>query len=820
MRNTNLSSEINSSSPVIEIESDIKMENISRYSNFENDPDKAFTMVEQLLSKYEEKEILKHFKFLLSFISDSKMKNYICNCFFYLLKYKHFTTQEVEDRLGVFLDYIDEHLNDENTDKKYLAASLFSCHEINYLILLLFAKKVYRENSFILFYNNKVDSEKLIEDSLILLKLSPHISYLRLFVDFITKFNLKTKTRDIQSIFTELANKLLSLDYNNIFIMQSEFILDIIFFFFKFIFSPRNSRLYSDYNIKINNFTLLAKRLFQAYFEYLIINYKDNEKLINGKINNFVHFDNYLTFVAASNMVINENKFCFDNGFDYHTYFPHILDFYNYMFSCLLSKLSDKFSEFLFCLRHIDNYTLQKFEVFYFPPYLLRTMNESLKDFLINHLIYSNLSDNNFEVTSKGMWLHPIIICFIISDLIEKFYKIILEKINFSIEEKKSEQFSIFDKIANLIISSYDKLKIILPKKLILIRDICSLSFLYITQIIIKELPLIAKIFLENKLFTELLKEMSTRQNKHYFILCNNILKLILQDEHTYKLRVYGFHSFPLDYHEISQVKKGDLNLMDITSSANNIVVKSNHSKNNININLNVSMETDLNKENVIIDENINISNFNNMIIDVKTSVKSENNNNHNHNINEVQSKRRRKSKKKEGELIISGNNYNIIDSRFSNNSNTSNKLIKTKSSLIKFDITSIIQNFDQEQFQKMESESNCKLVSLSKNNNDKFLIKAKQLFACLVIIQKGELEIIKDTVLKPYKLVDLFNSELLINKNDLDILLTINHDNILSANQNYDNSLQNYYNTFKYLDIKEELDNDLIVSNLINLFE
>jgi hypothetical protein len=721
---------------------------------------------------------------------------------------------------------------------------LWCLSEINYIILLVFCKefnktkiqeKSLSDSNEILIdhqnetvqtylYSNKTD-EKIINSDLInLINVNFFFeTYLSKFLDYLIEYNSLIRSKDFLTNLGSLESRLSEIFPYKIVIRKIEYVFDLIFFGLKYIFSSSNNVLKSELEMDLNSFTNVAKSLFSIIFEYLLLNYKQYSATINDKLVTLPYLENYLTLSILITSVVSEIKFYpskLSYGIDFYHFCPTFSEsFADFFFSHLSLKCVSKINDYLNVVENIKNFNFEKFEKFYFSPYLVSLSKECLSDFIILHFKSFFINENNYEVENKSSWLKPLIQCFCFMSFLEKLYHIIvtyldlkgnfyLKKNTFTIpcEEK------VIKDIFSILISDLDKVKIIIPRRLIILKDYLILTNLIIFNYILLKLPCgnVVHSFSQNSDFYENLNELKKFQNKFFFILCNNILKWFHKDQYIHELRIYSSQSSPFDYFDIQESSGQEpssgkiLNFYNLRKSNRKKSIPRNNNQ-HINADIPLTLEEIINKTEVIDFkmENFNIKNNKENVAENIIKISK----------NYVSSK----SYKKTSEFKACSLSFEITNLKFLN--------------------LSFLKSLENKTNRKIKFSTNKKggLIIKFKNSNPPAVIVLTQTDKEINVSSKDFTHnLISYANLPPQSqsfqfLKDMLSQDLLP-KFDMDLILSLecesSEENFHVSQplsifpENKKNSISNLQKTLKYYDANNEfLSNDEVTQNLIKLF-
>jgi hypothetical protein len=349
--------------------------------------------------------------------------------------------------------------------------------------------------------------------------------------------------------------------------------------FTKQILSEENFFLFSKLlkinNSQVNRFQIQSEYLDRIVFEYFLLNFKDENKTFLDKFSNLnCGLNSQLLFFSAFLSFWNKEKFYnVYNNIDFNTVFSSCNEALNQLINnfrpkliALLEELLAFFADpqkFMFkhtagFYKHLDTISLDIFTNFL----------DNLRQFICNHIYAAYVNDNNFELINRIIWIKTIIEIFSLSNFLLKLLQIneILKcekdnlKNNCLNQNYKGpgglqiNEDLVYKLISHVFVENFKKICTAIPKRMLYIREIYMLNFLFLFVNFLEKAPFYLKYFNSNpeKQIISALEKFAKFQNKYFFMLANYLLKLIFPDK-KHKLRIYSFHNFPLDYSEIEE---------------------------------------------------------------------------------------------------------------------------------------------------------------------------------------------------------------------------------------------------------------------------
>jgi hypothetical protein len=790
----------------------------------------------------ERKEVIVYLSGLKSSMQDVEFKIILTKIEEIILNEAYFTPEFLENFKEI-LKLSKEKLVFVEKNDFDLYYDLLCLSEFNFTILLLLCKEfnrtkiqeksVLNANDILLnpqheypetyMYSNKTDERRINLDLMNLINLKFFFeSFLCKFLDYLIEYNNLIRNKDFLTNLGNLESRLSEIFTYKFVIRKIEYIFDIIFFSLKYIFSPSKNILKSQLEFNLNNISDVSKSLFSLIFEYLLLNYKQHAASINDKFITLPYFENFLTMSTLITSVISEIKFYASKlsyGIDFYHFCPTFSEsFANFFFSHLSLKFVSKINDYLSVVENIKNYNFEKFDKFYFSPYSLSLCKESLSDFLIIHFKSFYINENNYEVENKSSWLKPLIQSFCFINFLEKLYQVIVNylnsKENFYLKKNtmtKPSEEKVLKDIFSILITDLEKVKIIIPRRLIILKEYINLTNLIIFNYILIKLPCgdLVHSFLHTQDLFENLNEFKKFQNKFFFILCNNILKILMKGDYLHELRVYSSQSLPFDYYDIKE-NTVNVNCTSVKRIDCNPKNKSNGKKTSSGIK-NYLFQSDIT---VTVEEITHKTEFiefqnENFIIKNKENV----DNNIKMTINNFPSKLSKKSPQSK----VSSISFEITDLKFLNMSFLKSFENKT-SKKIKFS-----SNKKGEFFIKFKNSNQPSVVVLTQTDKDINLVSkdfSNHLNSCTNLSSQSQ----------SFQFLKEMLSQELLPKFDIDFILSLECENSeeniqVSQNltvfpENKKNSLLNLQTTLKYYDVNNDyLTNDEITLNIINLF-
>jgi hypothetical protein len=849
--------------------------------------------LENLLSYTGRIDIFSHFKILLSLIFDKTLKETLLKFFLSLTSYEN--KESVELKAKALACHIEKLFKSSTAKSADHLMDAYVGLECNYLILLSLIKNLNKRHSSesasteklpytaiatgnkpytnqyqsIFFYTDKNDEETISKDICSLINLNDYFQkHLITFIKYLKYYNTLIRSKEYFSTFPMLENKLSELLGNKLSISNLEYFLDLIFFSTKYLLTPNSSSLQSELNINIENFKSITFDFFTVFFEYLMINYKSYEKMINDKLSNLPDFENYLTLCYLINTTVtdvklfpdSEEKSSSNSSFfiDFNTFYPAFNDyfvefFFNGLKYKIISKLNDLIHIYENKINQLSSFDNSQFQSIYFPPYLLNLAKDSMSELLVSHFIALNVNENNFEVDNKGYWLKNIIQCFCFADVTEKFYKIIIEcmqklesynriefkkngsKGNFNFKNliSESDEFSLKFQITEIFSKALENYKIIFPRRLMMLKELYTLTYLILVNYFVIKIPGLRDNTYWNKSFFEAIEEFKKMQNKIFFILCSSIEEIIIKENYRKKLRIYGLSVYPFDYIDIFQEKKK----IKIYSQNFNFSQNSQHEIREI------SSAKKTHENSILLKRNIGVTNFQ------LPGVNNENqsmNISSNNSINNFSNPMPMFNSSILSKKPASTSRNEI----FSQSKSKKRKSSQGKLKAIKFDITSLFKdyNLNPQQFKLLENKSE-KNISVSTNSNGNnstgnfsLKIKMKSFPSCFVLTQKNNFLDLNDEIsfntiyssnnpdsqsfnfLKEFlscELLPKLESDGLISMEVIDYdLISFTNSNLSPSVEKFSNCLGNLKNTFKYYDLNDKLKYEEVVENMIKLLQ
>lgn len=873
--------------------------------------------LEMLLSSTGRVDIFTNFKNLLSLIFDTTLKETLLK-FFICLTGKE-DKESVELKAKDLACYIEKLFESPIKSSEHLMDAYVGL-ECNFLILLSIVKSLNKKHSIqnssnenkkfpssgnsnlanfhnyqsIFFYTDKKDEDTISKDICSLININDYFqNYLTTFIKYLKYYLTLIRTKEYFSTFLIFESKISEIIGNKLVISNLEYFLDFIFFSTKYLFTPTCEDLQNEININLEDFKNIVIDYFSVLFEYLMINYKIYQKMINDKLSNLPYFQNYLTLCILINSTVTTMKL-FPNSqesfspnsnilIDFNTFYPAFNDFFvEYFFSGLkfkiISKLNDLISIYQIVAQKnfFDNF---QFETIYFPPYLLNMAKESMSDLLVSHFIALNVNENNFEVENKGYWLKSIIQCYCFTDLTENFYKIMFDykkkfdkysnpvlkknghksNFNFINLDSQSDEFLLKFEITEILSKALKNYKIIIPRRLMMFKEIYAITYLIITNYFLIKLPDLRDATYWNKSFFDDIEEYKNLHSKFFFILCSSIEELLMKENYKKKLRIYGLSAYPFDYVDIFQETQKNKNPSENFThnySQGSSSQQENSSQNSEKLKSSSSAKKINQTENsVVLNKNFSVSNF-----QLPGNI----------NIN-----------KENQSINIAQNNINIPMNYFSNpvfsssilfkkpasssrndifpysqSKKKKSKKIKVEYTTIKFDITPLIKDstatgsLNPQNFLYLENKSDKNIILSTKNTSShpkhflKINVKNSSSLSqsCFVLFQKNDFldtynEISFNNIysssspdsqsfnflkeILSCELMPKIESDCLVAMEVLDYdIISYNNSNLSPSEEKFSNCLANLKSTFRYYDLNDKLEYEEVLENLIKLLE
>jgi hypothetical protein len=490
----------------------------------------------------------------LEFIQDTKLQMSLIDTISIMLEDSKIEVEVVRQQLFIHLYKVTEYVRIVVQDQQVRILTAYI--DLLYYLLLLILKKI-----------------KCNDESSAVLTLYSYfnrsISYLLIHIDDLFK-RVKSKDYCYQvQLFSENEFRQIG---KNLVLSNFEIIFDCIFLSCKILFSPNNNEICTELNMDINIMSREIKKLFGVIFQYLLVNLKCYQNEIFTKIHSLFTIDQVLTFSYLLLDYVVTKKFTEEaDGYDFSTIFPTFYDFTNYFYSMLRMYLVDRVSDYLHIVDNIEGFTLQKFDNYYIPPYLVVCHNTKMKEFLYNHLLSINFNENSYECISRNFWLTIFIDLYSFMDFAERLYRILIECLT-------TERFkaNIVDSVLGVFSDFFvRKFSIVLPRKFLLFKETYTVIYLYLFNYFAssKKFKIYnGSIGYKNTPLLNALEDLSTSWNRKYFLLCNNILKSFKGDSYRKKIRIYQDDSFIIAYNEfIDQKIDFDIQLTNKENTDNNL---------------------------------------------------------------------------------------------------------------------------------------------------------------------------------------------------------------------------------------------------------
>jgi hypothetical protein len=524
-----------------------------------------------------------YFTNVYRFLSSEQLKYFAVNNMIVFFDGK---TRTFQDLLAYFentSNMVYFYLNEKRMKEEFYI-NLIAYIELNYLILLALLKNFNRiYNCSQLLFTPKLDDENNIKDIYSIVDANSYLDNKVFFIyTHISDMLSRVLCKDYLSVLMQVDKGFLNEAGNRMLFLNFEYLFDIILLCLKFILRP-NNHLLSEIKIDIESLSKHVKILFSVIMDYILINYKTEDKILKEKFNSIFSLDHYLIFSYMLLNYVMEKKFSEDCGFiyDFGIFFPSFTTFGISFFASLRTKIMNNIADYCSIIDLIDNFDMKKLnDNYYIPPYLIKVNTDSLKNFIVYHMTAWSLSENTYEFVSRNSWIMSFIDICAYSDILEKMIKLVYDLLGREedvpmIENSLESMFyqnvhneEIVCNVMNLFYNYFnERCLIVLNKKCVIIRSIFSLNYLITLRHLINYSKIFRNVNWNNLIMipafgkmVSVFEELACSAFKSLFFVAHEVLQ-VMTPNHSLYLRINFDKLRYYDFKNISQMKKENVDI-------------------------------------------------------------------------------------------------------------------------------------------------------------------------------------------------------------------------------------------------------------------